>query len=600
MENVKSEIKRIKGTGRRSLAHQIFVFFVVALFLTDILSFFVIRRMAYSNVISEKKKLAEGVALDIDKSVKEYEAYDWVISYLLQHEESELDLEYDKNDETIIKTKELTEKHPGMMLDTITADEIEELSAEEQKAFAEIIFNNWLLRFNDLKEAYNAEYIYFLVTDDNYEEDTFVVNSNGGNLVRGTKQGEAYIFGVKVTNNDIQRETFMKLTPEEDDVVITNGYMDSYHYMDRIGDMNVIIGMTFETGEVQKNIQNQTLRFLMAFILLQIVLVIICRLMLSKTVLNPIRQTEAGVKTYAGNKDAAEAKRILEKIHSQNEIGGLADGVYEMICEIENHLEEIKKYTAENERISVELNLAQKIQTDMLPSVFPPFPENKEFDIYASSDPAKEVGGDFYDFFKVDENHVALVIADVSGKGVPASLFMVVAKTLIKNHTKMGISPSEVLTKVNNQLLEGNSEGMFVTVWMAVIDIRTGKGVVANAGHEHPVLRHKNGEYELVKYRHSMAVAMMPDAQIKEHEIELQFGDRIFVYTDGLPESRSDAGEFFGMDRMIESLNKTLKTPETSGKELLESVTNDMNDFVHGAEQFDDVTMLVFDYFGQQ
>ena len=266
-----------------------------------------------------------------------------------------------------------------------------------------------------------------------------------------------------------------------------------------------------------------------------------------------------------------------------------------MICEIEDHLDEIRTVTAENERITVELDLAQKIQTDMLPSIFPPFPENTQFDIYANMDPAKEVGGDFYDFFMVDKTHVALVMADVSGKGVPASLFMVVAKTLIKNYALMGGSPAEVLDKVNTQLMDGNEEGMFVTVWMAVIDINTGKGLAANAGHEHPVIRHKDGSFELVKYKHSLAVAMMPGVPFEEHEIEIKPGDRVFVYTDGLPEARNSDKEFFGTDRMLDVLNKD---PYAKGQALLTAMINEMSSFVGNAEQFDDVTMLIFDYYG--
>jgi serine phosphatase RsbU (regulator of sigma subunit) len=334
---------------------------------------------------------------------------------------------------------------------------------------------------------------------------------------------------------------------------------------------------------------------LIAFIILQIILVLVCRFLLFRNFIKPLKIIEKNVREYSKTKDADSAKKSLEKVDSDNEIGSLSDGVYEMICEIEDHLDEIRTVTAENERISVELDLAQKIQTDMLPSIFPPFPEQNQFDIYASTDPAKEVGGDFYDFFMVDDDHVALVMADVSGKGVPASLFMVVAKTLIKNYAMMKLPTAEVLTRVNKQLLEGNDEGMFVTVWMAIIDIHTGEGIASNAGHEHPVLRHKDGSFELIKYRHSMAVAMMPGVPFEQHDIKVLPGDRIFVYTDGLPEARNGEKVFFGTDRMLETLNRD---PDASGQQMLKNLIDDMNAFVGDAEQFDDVTMLIFDYYG--
>jgi sigma-B regulation protein RsbU (phosphoserine phosphatase) len=231
----------------------------------------------------------------------------------------------------------------------------------------------------------------------------------------------------------------------------------------------------------------------------------------------------------------------------------------------------------------------------MLPRIFPPFPERTEFEIFASMDPAKEVGGDFYDFFLVDENHLALVIADVSGKGVPAALFMVIAKTLIKNRAQMGDSPAKVLTDVNEQLCEGNEANLFVTVWLAILDLRTGKGMAANAGHEHPILRRKDGKYELVVYRHSLAVATMEGLRFKEHPFELNPGDSLFVYTDGVPEATNINNELYGTDRMLEVLNRD---PSQDMETLLKLTKKEMDAFVGTAPQFDDVTMLGFKFFG--
>ncbi len=584
-----------KGKGRRSLAYQIFLFFILGLIITDVLSFFVIRWMVLTNVMNEKVEISQNVALDVDKSIKETASYEWVIDYMLSHKDDDWDLEYDKEDETLLKYDELSRKHPGLNIRSVTASELESFSDEDKKTFVEIVYNQWVTRLNNIKTSYSAEFLYILATDDEYKEDTFIISANGGNQTRGTEMGTAYIFGVEVTNNDIQMESFKKLKDEGTDSIFLDNYLDGYRYMFRIDDMNLITGMTFDVSDMQHAVMVHTIRFLIAFIILQIILVLVCRFLLFRNFIRPLKIIEKNVREYSKTKDADSAKKSLEKVDSDNEIGSLSDGVYEMICEIEDHLDEIRTVTAENERITVELDLAQKIQTDMLPSIFPPFPENTQFDIYANMDPAKEVGGDFYDFFMVDKTHVALVMADVSGKGVPASLFMVVAKTLIKNYALMGGSPAEVLDKVNTQLMDGNEEGMFVTVWMAVIDINTGKGLAANAGHEHPVIRHKDGSFELVKYRHSLAVAMMPGVPFEEHEIEIKPGDRVFVYTDGLPEARNSDKEFFGTDRMLDVLNKD---PYAKGQALLTAMINEMSSFVGDAEQFDDVTMLIFDYYG--
>ena len=244
----------------------------------------------------------------------------------------------------------------------------------------------------------------------------------------------------------------------------------------------------------------------------------------------------------------------------------------------------------------VELNVATQIQADMLPSIFPAFPRRKEFDIYATMTPAKEVGGDFYDFFLIDDDHLALVMADVSGKGVPAALFMVIAKTLIKNHAQLGeYSPAKVLMSVNEQLCEGNKAELFVTVWLAILEISTGKGKAANAGHEHPALRRKDGMFELVEYRHSPAVATMEGIRFREHDFELYPGDSLFVYTDGVAEATDARNELYGGKRMIDALNKD---PDASPEELLPNVKASVDEFVGEAPQFDDLTMLCIKYFG--
>ena len=252
----------------------------------------------------------------------------------------------------------------------------------------------------------------------------------------------------------------------------------------------------------------------------------------------------------------------------------------------------------EKERIGAELNVATQIQADMLPSIFPPFPERKEFDLHAMMNPAKEVGGDFYDFFLIDDDHIALVIADVSGKGVPAALFMVIAKTLIKNHAQLGeYSPSKVLIQANEQLCEGNEAELFVTVWLAILQISTGKGLAANAGHEHPALRHADGKFELVKYRHSPAVATMEGMRFREHEFQLLPGDSLFVYTDGVPEATNADDEQFGEERLLQALNLN---PDALPKEMLKNVKNAVDSFVGDAPQFDDLTMLGFTYYGME
>ena len=278
-----------------------------------------------------------------------------------------------------------------------------------------------------------------------------------------------------------------------------------------------------------------------------------------------------------------------------DEIEVLAESFAKQSARMTLYIDQVKRVTAEKERIGAELDMASKIQGSQLPSLFPPFPDRKEFSLYASMTPAKEVGGDFYDFFMIDEDHMGFVMADVSGKGVPAALLMMVSRALIKSSLQNGNSPAKTLASVNNQLCEGNDADFFVTVWIAVLEISTGKGIAANAGHEHPVLRRAGGKYELLIYKHSMPIGIIRDLPFKQHEFQIQPGDSFFVYTDGVAEATNGNKALYGTDRMLDALNKD---PSAPPERVLANVAEDINSFVDGAEQFDDITMLCFRYLG--
>lgn len=245
--------------------------------------------------------------------------------------------------------------------------------------------------------------------------------------------------------------------------------------------------------------------------------------------------------------------------------------------------------------VKAELNTATQIQHGMVPSIFPAYPERKEFDIHAAMYTAKEVGGDFYDFFLIDENHLAMVIADVSGKGVPAALFMMASKILIGDRTLMGGTPSEVLDFVNKRICSNNQAEMFVTVWLGILDIKTGKVIAANAGHEYPVIRKKGGKFEILKDKHGFVVGGMDFVKYTDYEFTLNEGDSLFVYTDGIPEANNIDEELFGSERMLDALNMN---PDASSKDIIANVKNEVDKFVGDAEKFDDLTMLCIKYKG--
>ena len=330
------------------------------------------------------------------------------------------------------------------------------------------------------------------------------------------------------------------------------------------------------------------------FVLLGVILVmgITGALVLSKRIVKPLGIMTERVQSLGGK----NLQFFMEDAYrTGDEIEVLADSFATLSARTLQYVDQVQRVTAEKERIGAELNMATDIQASQLPRLFPAFPNRPEFDIYASMTPAKEVGGDFYDFFLVDDDHIGLVMADVSGKGVPAALFMMISRVLIKSHLQNGETPGEALENVNDQLCEGNDAELFVTVWLAVLEISTGKGIAANAGHEHPTLRRADGQYELVTYRHSPAVATLEGIPYKEHSFELRPGDSLFVYTDGVAEATNAQNELFGTDRMLSALNRD---PDAAPEAVLKNVMDGINAFVADAEQFDDITMLCLKYIG--
>lgn len=279
----------------------------------------------------------------------------------------------------------------------------------------------------------------------------------------------------------------------------------------------------------------------------------------------------------------------LGKVSKIIEIVDLGSSVQTMEDDVIRYMKNLTEITAEKERIGTELSLAANIQTDMLPNVFPAFPHIQEFDIFASMDPAKEVGGDFYDFFLIDEDHVALVVADVAGKGVPAALFMMMTKIMINTYAMMGISPKEVLERVNNSVCKNNKNDMFVTVWFGILTYSTGHIVASNAGHECPAIKRADGKFEIMQDPHNLVIGAMEGIPYGEYEFTLGKGDSLFVYSDGVPDAINSLEEQFQRERMLEVLNLNKDaSPET----LINNMKAEIDKFVGEAEQFDDITML--------
>lgn len=327
-------------------------------------------------------------------------------------------------------------------------------------------------------------------------------------------------------------------------------------------------------------------------ILIMAFLVIVDVFLIRRFVLKPIGQIVRETETFVEND--VEVSKVLGTIRGNREVETLAEGILKMEENINTYITDITKITAEKERISAELDVAANIQSSMLPCTFPVAPNNEHVDIFATMTPAKEVGGDFYDFFFIDKTHLAIVMADVSGKGVPAALFMVIGKTLLKDHTTLGRDLGEVFSEVNNLLCESNSEGLFITAFEGVLDLETGEFRFVNAGHELPFIYRKNtGKFEAFQTKHGFVLAGMEGMKFKGGEFTLAPGDKLFQYTDGVTEATSASNELYGMERLEKILNEV---KDESPCDILPDVKADIDAFVGEAPQFDDITMLCFEY----
>ena len=355
----------------------------------------------------------------------------------------------------------------------------------------------------------------------------------------------------------------------------------------------VLVDLTVD--ELWAGMRTYVTQITLMLLLIVLVLMLITVRKIEKHLVRPINAIADAAQAYVDDRKAGvRGGQHFSKldIHTGDEIENLSLAMADMEGEMADFIQDLASVTAEKERISTELSVATRIQAAMLPHIFPAFPDRDEFDVYASMDPAKEVGGDFYDYFLVDDDHLCLVMADVSGKGVPAALFMMASKIMIANYAKMGRSPAEILSITNEAICANNKEEMFVTVWIGILEISSGKLIASNAGHEYPILK-KDGNFEVYKDHHGMVLGYESGMKYTNYELSFNPGDKLFLYTDGVPEATDGDENLFGMDRMVQALNIS---SDAAPEEILKNVRKSVDEFVKEAEQFDDLTMLCFEY----
>ena len=456
-------------------------------------------------------------------------------------------------------------------------------------------------RLASICNSTGSTFVYVIMPDrTDYKHITFLFSE-----MNQESQYTRYEFGyVRETTNEEYEQKYKRICEENSSkelVIRDKGYIETDPHItamipliDKGGSCKAILCVQMQMEEIVAVRNAYVGKILLTLSITALLVILMLSMRLNRSLLRPIRIIAAEATRFA-SENVKTGKKLTSTIHNVDDIGQLAGAVDQMETQINEYVTNLTRVTAEKERISTELSLASRIQMDMLPNIFPAFPDRTDFDIYASMIPAREIGGDFYNFFLIDDTHLCAVIADVSGKGVPAALFMMASTIVLVDNACMGKSPAEILESANDAICATNREEMFVTVWLGILDLETGKLTAANAGHEYPVIRHPGGSYEMIKDVHGFVIGGLEDVHYRNYELTMEPGSSLFVYTDGVPEATNKENELFGTQRMLDALNAE---PDAEPEKLLENVKAAVDAFTADAEQFDDLTMLCLEYNG--
>lgn len=590
------------GKKKISLLLQIAILFVIGVILVNILFSWELNHFTSSVVMSNQIDRAEAAAKTITGYFDRYPARDWLLRYWYEHYD-ELDIEYDAaysaDTETAQKFNILRERHPGFTAEYAEAKDAEMLPEEDQKLFAEIMYSRLISHIDQLKDAHNLSYIFGVVTEEPYDRQIVLFISSRPGAVRGTEEGQIYPIGTEMPITEARRDAVRSAVAGEPRLSYNedNKYVDYYYSLGAFETYEVLIGTSVYIAEIEESIRSQTGILRAMSMLFLVLLAAVLLFMILLVVLRPLKTIQKNISLYKNTRDSRTVAENLSKIRSHNEIEELSGDVAAMAEDLTAYMIRDKETAVREERVRTELGLARKIQAAVLPSGSSSHPDRKEFDICASMTPAREVGGDFYDFFLADDDRLCMVIADVSGKGVPAALYMMAAKTILSLLVKSGKSPSQILAEANNTICSNNPEEMFITVWLGILDLSTGKMICANAGHEFPVLKKPGGRYELIQDKHGFVLGGMEDMKYSEYELQMEPGSSLFLYTDGLPEAMNPDKLMFGTARILQDLNKE---PERSPEKVLQSMSEAVDVYIQGMEPFDDLTMMCIAYHGPE
>ena len=510
-------------------------------------------------------------------------------------------------DEFVVKTIKIYEAAPHDLVENQDDEDYRRLfsSIEEDSEF-----NRLRKKLDDLCRDNDAKWIYYAVLDMKNNRMIYVMDSDQ----TADYCPPGYWEEVSQKDMDTYRgfnkpglmEKYMsrgKVYPALISDTEEFGYICSAcNTVGEYGDYDICILADTDMNKAADMSRKFLIQYVAVVLLITVLIACLLVLRMHKKIAEPINDMSDAAMGYSRDKKAGVQTECTHfsdlDIQTGDEIENLSLIMKDMEGDIAVYEKDLARAVGEKERIGAELDMASQIQHGMLPDTFPPFPDHEEFDIFASMDPAREVGGDFYDLFLIDDDHMGMVMADVAGKGVPAALYMMVSKILLNTHAGIDkVSPAEILERVNTQMCGNENIDMFVTVWLGILEISTGRMKAANAGHEYPALCRAGGKYELLRDKHGFVLGGLEGSRYSDYEIDFEPGDRIFLYTDGVTEASDSRKQLFGTDRMLEALNDD---PKLSAEKTLEAVKKKIREFTEGEEPFDDITMMCLRYLGRE
>ena len=542
-----------------------------------------------STLVDNKRRLTHYV----ESMMSNYEAISWLLDYWLENYEL---IDTSRTPKDFQKYSQLPPEYL-VNCKAIMTNEILLLTPEQQFLFAEYCYRELMSDFDDIKTMLQPFILYCVKPLEHTKNTAFVFfnaidkNSNDEFI----KEQLGTIWSLNMSKHPVIKTMYdTGQESDEFEYVKVKNQEIVYGYMPLKLDGKILCHITaaFLWDDVKNAIYDNIISVEIKNALSLIAAGSTLAFLLYMLILRPLEKVQSSVREFTRRKDSASIVEELSTIKSRNEIGRLADDVSLLAVTLEQYNEETTRLSAEQARIDTELSLAAKIQEGVLPK---DFPNVKEFSLYASTRPAREIGGDFYDFFMLDEDHIALVIGDVSGKGMSAALFMMTAKTVLKDCALLGDkSIQNIIGEVNNKLCEGNEAFLFVTLWFGIMTISTGEIAYVNAGHQFPALRRTEQRFKIFEDIHARPLAILENLAFASGTLKLNPGDTLFLYTDGVVEANNKDDELFGESGLIDALNLTMGTPQ----ELEAVVLNSLKDFQGKRTQFDDITMLCVKYFG--